>query len=61
MNTAMHSRHQQPGTAGTSGRIGGGSSTANTYEYASNMGGYQPENPRLTMGSNSALGGHPTE
>ncbi len=39
---------QAPGTAGpTSGRLG--SSTANTYEYASNMGGY-PVDSQLQYG-----------
>lgn len=65
-NTSAQRIHQQaiynsyskvPGTAGvTSGRVG--SSTANTYEYASNMGGYPVEDPRAKLGggAQSALG-----
>ena len=50
----MHKVGSAPGTAGqTSGRIG--SSTANTYEYASNMGGY-PIDERMMNGAQSALG-----
>lgn len=42
-----------PGTAGpTSGRLG--SSTANTYEYSSNMGGYPIDSSRLQNGVVSA-------
>ena len=45
MNTNPASRpYKNPGTAGTTGI--GGSSTANTYDYNSNMGGYPIDEPR---------------
>ena len=55
MNTRGHFKN--PGTAGTSGRLG--SSTANTYEYASNMGGYPVDESRHNPDSKSAMYKYP--